>query len=228
MVAQTSLLPGAAIARKADAVLHPDRRDDLLSGAVAAAGTGGGARRRRLGLAIHRAGAVERARCSAYLRPTVFNPMSANLQERSKQMEAELFGRLPAAACRTPADSGSTRSTATARPSSMPRAASSRARVLTGLTVFRFETDFQFKDRIEAREATLEQGAGGFKIGTAIYPRHAAGRSGQLLSADHPDAGPGPQQFLHPRNCVILATAGLYPLVRELRIRHRRLSAAIS
>jgi len=29
---------------------------------------------------------------------------------------------------------------------------------LTGLTVFRFDTDLQFKERIEAREAALEEG----------------------------------------------------------------------
>jgi len=34
---------------------------------------------------------------------------------------------------------------------------------LTGLTVFRFNTEYQFKERIEAREATLEEGRWLFK-----------------------------------------------------------------
>src|SRR3954453_22486673 len=34
---------------------------------------------------------------------------------------------------------------------------------LTGMTVFRFDTAFQFKERIEAREATLEEGRWLFK-----------------------------------------------------------------
>src|SRR5439155_1506933 len=34
---------------------------------------------------------------------------------------------------------------------------------LTGLTVFRFDTGLQFKERIEAREATLEEGRWAFK-----------------------------------------------------------------
>ena len=34
---------------------------------------------------------------------------------------------------------------------------------LTGLTVFRFDTDYQFKEQIEAREATLEDGRWVFK-----------------------------------------------------------------
>ena len=38
-----------------------------------------------------------------------YNPMSANLRELSKRMEAELFGSAPAAASRTPPASGSTR-----------------------------------------------------------------------------------------------------------------------
>ena len=62
------------------------------------------------------------------LATAAYNPMSANLRELSKRMEAELFGSAPrAAASRTRPVSGSTRSTVTARPSSTPRAASSRA-----------------------------------------------------------------------------------------------------
>src|SRR6202020_2126292 len=34
---------------------------------------------------------------------------------------------------------------------------------LTGLTVFRFDTEYQFKERIEAQEATLENGRWVFK-----------------------------------------------------------------
>ena len=61
MVARDLAVPRAAAAGKADAVLHADRRDDLLSRAVAPARTRGGARRRRLGLAVHLARARQRA-----------------------------------------------------------------------------------------------------------------------------------------------------------------------
>ena len=51
---------------------------------------------------------------------------------------------------------------------------------LTGLTLFRFDTDNQFKERIEAREATLEDGRLAVQIGAPLFPRRAAGRPGQL------------------------------------------------
>ena len=65
-VAQDVAVPRPATARKDDAVLRPDRGDDLLSRAVAAARTRGRARRRRFGLAVHCAGAgkLDRARDS--------------------------------------------------------------------------------------------------------------------------------------------------------------------
>ena len=120
-------LPRAAAARKADAVLRPDRRDDLLSRAVAAARTGGGARRRRLGLAVRRAGARQRARARRRSATVAYNPMSADLRERSKRIEAELFGdaRRRHPGRRRILDQPDR--PATARPSSTPRAASSRA-----------------------------------------------------------------------------------------------------
>src|SRR5204863_194313 len=53
-------IPRATTARKDDAVLHPDRGDDLLSGAFAAPGARGRARRGRVCLAVHRASAGKR------------------------------------------------------------------------------------------------------------------------------------------------------------------------
>ncbi|MBI5132111.1 MAG: LPS export ABC transporter permease LptG [Rhodopseudomonas palustris] len=87
----------------------------------------------------------------------VFNPMSAYMQERAKQMEVELFGQ----------GSGSLQDAngfwmnqVSAEGQSIINAARSQQQgaVLSGISVFRFEPDFQFKDRIEAREAVLEPG----------------------------------------------------------------------
>jgi lipopolysaccharide export system permease protein len=88
---------------------------------------------------------------------TVFNPISANMQERAKQMEAEMFG-----------DGGGGLQDAngfwinqvTTEGQAIINASGSQRQgaLLTGMTVFRFEPDFQFKERIEAREATLEPG----------------------------------------------------------------------
>jgi lipopolysaccharide export system permease protein len=91
-----------------------------------------------------------------------YNPMSANLRELSKRMEAELFGSAPGGGIQDAAgfwlnqinNEGQTIINA---------ARSERQGVrLTGLTVFRFDTGLQFKERIEAREATLEEGRWAF------------------------------------------------------------------
>ena len=120
-------VPRAAAARKDDAVLRTDRRDDLLPRAVSAARTGRSARRRRLGLAIHRAGAGKRdpARRCWPRPPTIRCPRTCANSPSGWKRSCSAPRR--AAASRTPPASGSTRSTAKARPSSMPRAASSRA-----------------------------------------------------------------------------------------------------
>ena len=132
----------AATARKDDAVLHPDRGDDLLSRAVAAARTGGRARRRRFGLAVHRAGAGQRDRCSACIATTAYNPMSANLRELSKRMEAELLrlgARRRRAGCRRLLDQSDQCSDGQAI---INAARSEQQGVrLTGLTVFTFDND---------------------------------------------------------------------------------------
>ena len=63
---------------------------------------------------------------------TVYNPVSAILQERSKRYEAELFGKnQPGSAAERRQLSGSASAAATARPSSTPRPAATRASTST-------------------------------------------------------------------------------------------------
>ena len=161
------------------------------------------------------------------LATAAYNPMSANLRELSKRMEAELFGSAPGGGIQDA--SGFWINQVNSDGQSIINAARSEQQGvrLTGLTVFRFDTDLQFKERIEAREATLEDGRWLFKSVRRYSLDTPAGRPGQLLSRHHPDPGPGPQQFLHPRNCVFLATSELYPVFGELRICDRRLPAAV-
>lgn len=87
----------------------------------------------------------------------IYNPMSASMQERAKQMEAELFGDRQG----LQDASGFWVNQVTSEGQSIINAANSQDQGsrLTGLTVFRFSPDGEFKERIEAREATLEQGA---------------------------------------------------------------------
>jgi lipopolysaccharide export system permease protein len=87
----------------------------------------------------------------------VFNPLSAYLQERFKQNEAIMFGDSSGGLQDA---SGFWLNQVNSDGQAIINAARSQQQgaLLTGLTVFRFETDFSFKDRLEAREATLEPG----------------------------------------------------------------------
>ena len=92
-----------------------------------------------------------------------YNPLSATLRERSKQMEAEMFGDAPGGGVQDA--SGFWINQVNSEGQSIINAARSEQQGvrLTGLTVFRFDTSSQFKERIEAREATLETGRWLFK-----------------------------------------------------------------
>jgi lipopolysaccharide export system permease protein len=97
------------------------------------------------------------------LATVAYNPMSANLRELSKRMEAELFGSAPGGGVQDA--SGFWLNQVNSDGQWIINAARSEQQGvrLTGLTVFRFDPDLQFKERIEAREATLEEGRWLFK-----------------------------------------------------------------
>ena len=128
---------------------------------------------RRLELVVARAAGVSAwqfiapALASSILLGTLatigYNPMSANLRELSKRMEAELFGSAPAGGIQDA--SGFWINQVNSDGQVIINAARSEQQGvrLTGLTLFRFDTDFVFKERIEAREAALEEGRWLFK-----------------------------------------------------------------
>src|SRR5256886_8056041 len=97
------------------------------------------------------------------LATTAYNPISANLRELSKRMEAELFGSAPGGGIQDA--SGFWINQVNSDGHAVINAARSEQQGvrLTGLTVFRFDIDYRFKERIEAREATLEEGRWLFK-----------------------------------------------------------------
>ncbi|MCC6777847.1 MAG: LPS export ABC transporter permease LptG [Hyphomicrobiales bacterium] len=88
---------------------------------------------------------------------TIYNPISTTLREQSSRLEAELFGR--DAAFRNPGsgfwlrqrgDDGQTIINA--------RSSRQQGLYLSGVTIFRFDAAGHFRDRIEAKSATLEPG----------------------------------------------------------------------
>ncbi|HEY8666496.1 MAG TPA: LPS export ABC transporter permease LptG, partial [Tepidisphaeraceae bacterium] len=94
---------------------------------------------------------------------TAYNPMSANLREISKRMEAQLFGSAPGGGIQDAAGFWINQVNNDGQAIINAARSEQQGVRLTGLTVFRFDTDYQFKERIEAQEATLEDGRWVFK-----------------------------------------------------------------
>jgi lipopolysaccharide export system permease protein len=92
-----------------------------------------------------------------------YNPISANLRELSKRMEAELFGSAPGGGVQDA--SGFWLNQINRDGQVIINAARSEQQGvrLTGLTLFRFDNSLRFKERIEAQEATLQDGQWLFK-----------------------------------------------------------------
>jgi len=92
-----------------------------------------------------------------------YNPMSANLREQSKRMEAELFGSAPGGGVQDAAGFWINQINPDSQIIINAARSEQQGARLTGLTLFRFDADGHFKERIEAREATLEDGYWLFK-----------------------------------------------------------------
>jgi len=97
------------------------------------------------------------------LATTVYNPVSADLRERSKRMEAELFGADPGGGLQEATGFWINQSNSDGHAIINAARSEQQGLRLTGLTVFRFDLNHKFLERIEAREATLEKGAWVFK-----------------------------------------------------------------
>jgi lipopolysaccharide export system permease protein len=128
---------------------------------------------RRLELVVARAAGVSAwqftspALASAILLGTLatvaYNPMSANLREMSKRMEAELFGSAPGGGIQDASGFWINQINPDGQTIINAARSEQQGARLTGLTLFRSDTDGHFKERIEAREATLEDGYWLFK-----------------------------------------------------------------
>lgn len=92
----------------------------------------------------------------------VYNPVSADMQERAKGMETQIFS---SGVTNLQDAAGFWLNQVTADGQTIINAARSQGQGvrLTGLTVFRYEPTGPFRERIEAREATLEPGQWVFK-----------------------------------------------------------------
>ena len=124
---------------------------------------------RRLELVVARAAGVSAwqfiapAMIAAFLfgtlATTLYNPVASVLHERSKRLEAEQMGELPASALQE-STSGFWVRQRSSDGSAIINAKSSREQgaQLGSVTVYTFDTSGQFQTRIEARSAALQQG----------------------------------------------------------------------
>ncbi|HET7887249.1 MAG TPA: LPS export ABC transporter permease LptG [Bradyrhizobium sp.] len=97
------------------------------------------------------------------LATTAYNPMSAYLRELSKRMEAQLFGNAPGGGVQDAAGFWINQVNSDGQAIINAARSEQQGVRLTGLTVFRFDSSDQFKERIEAQQATLEEGHWLFK-----------------------------------------------------------------
>lgn len=124
---------------------------------------------RRLELVVARAAGVSAwqfvapSLIAAFLFGTVatalYNPVAAVLHERSKRLEAEMMGELPASALQENTGGFWVRQKSVDG-AAIINAKSSREQgsQLGGVSVYTFDSSGQFQDRIEAKSASLEQG----------------------------------------------------------------------
>jgi lipopolysaccharide export system permease protein len=89
----------------------------------------------------------------------IYNPLAAVMSERSKRFEAEMMGELPTSAIQE-SGSGFWVRQRSADGGAIINAKSSRQQgaELGGVTIFTFDEDGHFRDRIDAKSATLEDG----------------------------------------------------------------------
>ena len=90
---------------------------------------------------------------------TVYNPISAMLQERSKRYEAELFGQSPTALRASGGPFWISQRTDEGQAIINAKSSTGQGVGLNGVSVFTFDPKGHFKQRIEARAAELEPGA---------------------------------------------------------------------
>ena len=89
---------------------------------------------------------------------TVYNPISATLQERSKRYEAELFGKNPSALRSGGGTLWVNQRTIEGQAIINAKSSTDQGVNLNGVSVFTFNPEGHFKQRIEARAAVLEPG----------------------------------------------------------------------
>jgi lipopolysaccharide export system permease protein len=89
---------------------------------------------------------------------TVYNPISATLQERSKRLESEVVGEVPSALQERTSGFWVRQKSADGAAIINAKTSREQGATLGNVSVYTFDSDGHFQKRIEARSATLEDG----------------------------------------------------------------------
>jgi lipopolysaccharide export system permease protein len=90
---------------------------------------------------------------------TAYNPLSAVLHERSKRLEAEMFGEMPSAMQETVSGFWVRQKSVDGQAIIYAKNSREQGAVLGGVSVFTFDVAGHFKSRIEAKAASLKPGS---------------------------------------------------------------------
>ena len=157
----------------------------------------------------------------------IYNPVAALLAEQSKRMEAEISGRSLLAPGST--STGIWLRQRGADGHSIMNAATSREQglLLGTVTIFAFDPNNRFVERIEARAARHEHRPVAARERPRLRARRAAGRSRHLPAQHQPDRRAGPGNLLHAGNRAVLATARVHRARRERGALRGRVPVAV-
>lgn len=89
---------------------------------------------------------------------TVYNPVSAALQEQARKLEAEIFGGSSSALQQTSTGLWVRQRSVSGEAIVNARTSTGQGVQLTGVSIFTFDPEGRYRDRIEAKSATLEPG----------------------------------------------------------------------
>jgi lipopolysaccharide export system permease protein len=89
---------------------------------------------------------------------TIYNPISATLQEKSKRIEAEVVGEVPSALQESTSGFWVRQKSADGAAIINAKASQQQGALLSTVSVYTFDAEGHFQQRIEARSATLKDG----------------------------------------------------------------------
>ncbi len=182
------LMPFCVLIGAMTCYLALSRRLELVGRAPPASRPGSSSRRR-----------WQARSCSASSPTIAYNPMSANLRELSKRMEAELFGSAPGGGIQDA--SGFWLNQINSDGQAIINAARSEQQGvrLTGLTVFRFDTAAAVQGANRSARSGARRRPLGVQAAYADTPSTSLRSTRTTSTSDHPDPGPGVATVSPPR-----------------------------